>query len=85
MDTWRGFPALAPDLPDALLPADWPRALARRLFIEMYDELGSLAQCHVQHIIARYDPDLARHATYHRSDVLPAFGSIGELAQSTST
>jgi len=85
MDTWRGFPTLDPDLPDNLLPADWPRALARRLFIEMYDELGSLAQCHVQHIIARYDPDLARHATYHRSDVLPAFGSTGEPAQYAST
>lgn len=85
MDAWRGFPALDPDLPDNLLPADWPRALARRLFIEMYDELGSLAQSRVQHIIARYDPDLAKHATYHRSDVLPAFGSTGEPAQSAST
>ena len=85
MDTWRGFPALDPDLPDDLLPADWPRELARRLFIEIYYELGSLSQSRVQHIIARYDPDLAKYATYHRSDALPAFGSTGELAQYAST
>jgi phenylacetic acid degradation operon negative regulatory protein len=68
MDIWRGFPAMDPDLPDELLPADWPRKSARQLFITTYDELGPLAQSRVQHIIARYAPDLAESATYHRSD-----------------
>lgn len=68
MDIWRGFPALDPDLPDELLPADWPRAHARQLFIETYDELGPLALRRVQQVIARYDPELARHAIYHSSN-----------------
>src|SRR5579859_3378730 len=67
MDTWRGFPALDPDLPDILLPPDWPRTLARQLFIETYDALGPLAQRRIQHIIARYAPDLATYASYHNS------------------
>src|SRR5581483_7016544 len=29
MDTWRSFPAMDPDLPDEILPPDWPRAHAR--------------------------------------------------------
>lgn len=68
IDTWRGFLALDPDLPDEMLAADWPRTLARQLFIEMYDALGPLAQCRVQHIIAHYSPELAMYARYHRSD-----------------
>ena len=68
MDSWRGFPALDPDLPDEMLPSDWPRARARQLFIEMYDQLGSLAQRRVQQIIARYSPELAVYARYHRAE-----------------
>lgn len=70
MDTWRRFPAADPDLPDVLLPPDWPRALARQLFIETYDALGPLAQHRIQHIIARYAPELAQYASYHNSSVL---------------
>ena len=33
MDEWRAFPGLDPDLPAELLPAAWPRAAARELFI----------------------------------------------------
>jgi phenylacetic acid degradation operon negative regulatory protein len=68
MDAWRRFPTLDPDLPTQLLPANWPRAQARQLFIETYDALGPLALRRVQQIIARYAPDLAKSVTFHRSD-----------------
>lgn len=68
MDLWRRFPALDPDLPDELLPPDWPRERARQLFITTYDDLGPLAQYRVQQILARYAPHLARDATCHHSD-----------------
>jgi phenylacetic acid degradation operon negative regulatory protein len=70
MDAWRSFPALDPDLPEELLPPDWPRARARQLFIEMYDALGPLAERRIQQIIARYAPELASKVRYHRSDTL---------------
>jgi phenylacetic acid degradation operon negative regulatory protein len=65
MDEWRAFPALDPDLPDELLPATWPRAAARELFVACYDLLGPLATRRVRQIIARYSPELAGRAAYH--------------------
>jgi phenylacetic acid degradation operon negative regulatory protein len=82
MDVWRSFPAMDPDLPDELLPADWPRTRARQLFIETYDELGPLAQRRVQQIIARYAPDLAKHATYHNSNAWLVVDPVGKPAPS---
>lgn len=70
MDAWRSFPALDPDLPEELLPPNWPRAQARQQFIKMYDALGPLAERRIQQIIARYAPDLAGKVRYHRSDTL---------------
>jgi phenylacetic acid degradation operon negative regulatory protein len=82
MDIWQGFPAMDPDLPDELLPADWPRTQARQLFINIYDELGPLAQRRVQQIIARYAPDLAANATHHNSsDTLLATSPVAESYQ----
>lgn len=69
MDIWRRFPTLDPDLPDVLLPLDWPRAHARQLFVETYDALGPLAQEHIQHVIAHYAPELAHYARYHTSNI----------------
>jgi phenylacetic acid degradation operon negative regulatory protein len=43
MDTWREFADVDPDLPDALLPADWPRAQARAVFTELDEALRPLA------------------------------------------
>lgn len=84
MDLWQSFPAMDPDLPDELLPADWPRAQARQLFIDIYDALGPLAQLRVQQIIARYAPDLAAHATHHNSsDTLLAAHTIAESHMSS--
>lgn len=35
---WRKFPFLDPDLPAELLPADWPRQQAHRLFAERHEQ-----------------------------------------------
>jgi phenylacetic acid degradation operon negative regulatory protein len=69
MDEWRAFPALDPDLPAELLPAAWPRAQARELFIGCYDLLGPLAASRVRQIITRYSPELAGRAAYHSSEL----------------
>jgi phenylacetic acid degradation operon negative regulatory protein len=69
MNEWRAFPALDPDLPDELLPAAWPRASARELFIACYDLLGPLATRRVRQIIARYSPELAGRAAYHNTEL----------------
>jgi phenylacetic acid degradation operon negative regulatory protein len=84
MDLWRSFPALDPDLPDELLPPDWPRKQARQLFITTYAELGPLAQYRVQQILARYAPDLARAATCHHSDAFLLLGNNMNLPDTSS-
>ena len=69
VNVWLNFPEMDPDLPDELLPGDWPRGKAQELFVTMYDELGPLALCRIQQIIAHHAPDLSRKATYHGSDL----------------
>jgi phenylacetic acid degradation operon negative regulatory protein len=69
MNEWRAFPAMDPDLPDELLPAAWPRATARELFIACYDLLGPLATRRVRQIIARYSPELSARANYHNTEL----------------
>ena len=59
MDAWRAFPGLDPDLPRSLLPVDWPRARARELFGETYEQLGAPASVRVRQVIAGYAPELA--------------------------
>jgi phenylacetic acid degradation operon negative regulatory protein len=43
---WRRFPFIDPDLPDDLLPGDWPRARAHRLFRDRHERWGAAAQRH---------------------------------------
>ncbi|MGH3248585.1 MAG: PaaX family transcriptional regulator [Trebonia sp.] len=59
MDTWRTFPHLDPDLPDDVLPPDWPRKRACEIFTETYDTLGPLAEFRFRQVIAAYAPELA--------------------------
>ncbi len=59
MDAYRRCPGLDPQLPVQLMPADWPRADARDLFVRAYDGLAPLAELRVRQIIARFDPALA--------------------------
>lgn len=66
MDSWRSIVRQDPDLPDELLPVDWPRARARAIFAGLYDDLGPLAEARCRQIIAVYDPEVAaqtRHMT----------------------
>lgn len=43
---WRRFPFIDPDLPDDLLPRDWPRRSAYELFSERHDRWAPAAQEH---------------------------------------
>ncbi|WP_260616176.1 PaaX family transcriptional regulator C-terminal domain-containing protein [Microbispora sp. KK1-11] len=72
MDTWRTFPNHDPDLPAELLPADWPRAAARDLFVEIYDTLGPLAEFRVKQIVAEFEPELAELVAHHRTSSILA-------------
>lgn len=65
MDRWRAFPAIDPELPAQLLPADWPCAPARKAFIAMYDALAPGAERRVRQVIDRYAPELAQLAQHH--------------------
>lgn len=64
MDTWRTFPNLDPELPDAALPADWPRNRACEVFAETYDTLGPLAEFRFRQVISAYENDLAHLASH---------------------
>lgn len=44
MDAWRVFPRIDPDLPDSILPDDWPRERARSLFSDIYDALAPTSE-----------------------------------------
>ncbi len=65
MNEWRNFPNLDPDLPPELLPRPWPRAKARRVFVEVYNGLGPLAQVRIRQVLAELSPDLADLARSH--------------------
>lgn len=64
---WRGFPERDPDLPAGMLPAGWRRADAQRLFLEVYDRLGPLAEHRFRQVLAESDPGLAELASHHDS------------------
>ena len=43
---WRRFPFIDPDLPDDLLPRDWPRRRAHALFVDRHEKWAPAAQEH---------------------------------------
>jgi phenylacetic acid degradation operon negative regulatory protein len=64
MRRWRALAMSDPLLPDALLPADWPRRAVRAGFVAAYDTLGPLAEQRVRQLAGEdgTDPDAApRH------------------------
>jgi phenylacetic acid degradation operon negative regulatory protein len=73
MDAWRNVPNLDPELPQELLPGDWPRARARATFVELYDGLAALAEARVREIVSGYQPDLTPLVRSHSGhvDLLP--------------
>ncbi len=54
MDSYRRFVVLDPRLPARLMPADWPRARARELFVAVYDGLREPAAAHVAATVAGF-------------------------------
>jgi phenylacetic acid degradation operon negative regulatory protein len=44
---WFAIATLDPDLPVEMLPADWPRAAARRLFVDVVDRMTPQADAYV--------------------------------------
>ncbi|MDQ0381303.1 phenylacetic acid degradation operon negative regulatory protein [Amycolatopsis thermophila] len=50
---WRHFPETDPDLPAELLPRGWDRARAQRVFVQIYDRLGPLAEIRFRQILGR--------------------------------
>jgi phenylacetic acid degradation operon negative regulatory protein len=67
MDAWRSVIRTDPELPDVLLPAQFPRIRARDLFIGTYDALGPLAEERLHQIVAETRPDVALQLHHHRS------------------
>jgi phenylacetic acid degradation operon negative regulatory protein len=52
-----------PDLPAELLPSDWPRMAARKLFVEVVDSLAPVAEQRVRDIFAQFSDELANLVT----------------------
>ncbi|MFJ8818003.1 MULTISPECIES: PaaX family transcriptional regulator [Amycolatopsis] len=76
---WRHFPETDPDLPAELLPAGWDRARAQRVFVQIYDRLGPLAEIRFRQILGSVAPDLAEHASHHDSaTVAELFATLGD-------
>jgi phenylacetic acid degradation operon negative regulatory protein len=79
MDAWRNFPNLDPELPLELLGGGtppspragaWPRAAARRVFVDLYDTLGPLGEARVREVVEEFSPDLARLVSHHTTAVI---------------
>lgn len=72
MDAYRHIPLLDPQLPAELLPAQWPRARAREVFVEIYDGLAEHAQRHVLDVVGRSTPEPAAGIMAHTVAVMAA-------------
>lgn len=64
-DRWRSVVIMDPDLPEELLPDDWPRRSARRLFLELIDGLAPLALDRLKGLVAESDPEGASRLAHH--------------------
>lgn len=71
---WLSFRVKDPDLPEALLPADWPRPRAHEIFITIYDSLGATAESRFRQVLAGVDPHLATLASHHTTRKLGLSG-----------
>ncbi|MGV9915265.1 PaaX family transcriptional regulator [Streptomyces tendae] len=69
MDAWRELPNIDPGLPGELLPPDWPRAHARRLFETVYDGLGPIAELRFRQIVSEADEEVAKLSTHVRTSM----------------
>jgi phenylacetic acid degradation operon negative regulatory protein len=67
MDAYRRFPFIDPQLPIELMPARWPRARAREVFVAVYDGLAEQAQEHVCAVVARFGDSPGSDIRAHRT------------------
>lgn len=68
MDDWRTFADTDPDLPEHLLPAPWPRAAARQVFLEIHTALGPLAEARLVEIAQPHWPAAASWITHFQAE-----------------
>ncbi|MCW4465145.1 PaaX family transcriptional regulator [Glutamicibacter sp. MNS18] len=57
MDLWRAFPWDDPDLPIEILPAQWPLAPAREIFVGLHTQLAKSAQAHLETVLGLLCPE----------------------------
>lgn len=67
---WRPLPETDPDLPAEFLPGDWQRERAQRVFVQIYDRLGPLAEIRFRQIVGSVAPELADLASHHDSETV---------------
>lgn len=72
MNDWRSFRAKDPELPEVLLPFDWPRKHAYAVFTSIYDSIGATAESRFRQILAGVAPELAKFVTHHAVGSLTA-------------
>lgn len=65
MDAYRQFPIVDPELPIELMPANWPRAQAREVFVAVYDGLAAPAEEHVRTLVTRFSDSPCREIRAH--------------------
>jgi phenylacetic acid degradation operon negative regulatory protein len=60
---WFVIATLDPDLPAELLPAHWPRAEARKLFVSLVDHTTPIAARYVREVVGEIAPELVELVT----------------------
>lgn len=60
VESWLELSSDDPELPQSILPADWPRERARTLLLRAHSALEPLATSRVQSLVAEYDADAAK-------------------------
>lgn len=71
IEQWTRLASLDPDLPNSVLPADWPRVEGRRVFTDAFDTLGPIAELRFRQILAEFSTELAELVTHHTSAFSP--------------
>lgn len=68
-DEWRGLYRRDPRMPHQLLPADWPLVPAGRLYVELYDGLGALAEMRARDLLRDFGlPEGSAPKVYRSAD-----------------
>ena len=89
MHAWRRFPFIDPDLPDDLLPPDWPRRRAYELFRDRHEAWAPAAQAHFDELmtgrkriyVAYFGGTIGMQPT--ESGYAPVKGNLGSQVRQT--